>query len=317
MTSLAPTVELSSSETPQGSGSALNGCVIVLDYNRPDLTEACVRSVIRSSRLPIIVVENGDIDPKSILPPGVKCIINPTNLGFAGGMNVGIRAAFANHCDFAILLNNDARANSGVLQLLSDCLLRHPSVAIVTPRRGPRFRSIRRSAVSNTVGTTETFGRDELPPRLIDVKRVTGFCMAVRLSSLVTIGLLDEDFFFGREDDELSHRVLLHRYRLVELDGVSMEHDVSKTSDPSQEAPAAFLSYHFSRGELILARKTSRSRFLAACRAASEICKISMKGLIKGHYLPVRVVVSGLTGIRQGSTMDVKPPPRLTSGGGD
>lgn len=87
--------------------------VIILNWNGLDDTLACVRSLQRSSytNYEIVVVDNGSDgdEGKRFLSvfPGIELIQNPTNRGFAGGNNDGIRWAVANGFDYVVNLNND------------------------------------------------------------------------------------------------------------------------------------------------------------------------------------------------------------------
>ena len=87
--------------------------VIILNWNGLDDTLACVRSLQRSSYTnhEIVVVDNGSDgdEGKRFLSifPQIQLIQNPTNRGFAGGNNDGIRWAMANGFDYVVNLNND------------------------------------------------------------------------------------------------------------------------------------------------------------------------------------------------------------------
>src|SRR5574341_158543 len=88
--------------------------VIVLNWNGEKILEECLRSLKAQtySSLEVIVVDNGSTDHSVTLVKDkfgfVRLLQNPTNLGFAAGNNVGIRAA---HGDYIALLNNDATAD--------------------------------------------------------------------------------------------------------------------------------------------------------------------------------------------------------------
>jgi GT2 family glycosyltransferase len=86
---------------------------LVLNYNRPDDTIACVRSLraLRGDAVRVAVIDNGSSDDsvatfRSIDPP-VDVLETGRNLGFGGGMNVGIGWALGQDAEFVWLLNND------------------------------------------------------------------------------------------------------------------------------------------------------------------------------------------------------------------
>ena len=287
------------------------GCVIILDFDRPDLTQACVRSVLTTWLGSVVVVENGSTELRSELPDCVEYLHLGANLGFSGGMNSGIRLAHNRGSSFVLLLNNDARVGPGAIDAMFDCLNLNPQLAIVTPARGPRYRSLSVGGPSADVsGEVSSVGKSET--KLVSVARVTGCCMAIRLSSLYQTGLLDEDFFFGREDDELSCRMLAHGYGLAELSGIAVDHAGGSSAPLAEEEAAKFVSYHYSRGEILLARKTSRPLLLGATRAVLELLKISLKGYLVGGYSPTSVVVAGIRGMKAGAKARLNPPPFLS-----
>lgn len=73
--------------------------VVVPNWNGKDILGKCLDSLQTQSYRPaeIIVVENGSIDGSAEYIakhyPEVALIVEPENLGFAGGVNVGIKAA--------------------------------------------------------------------------------------------------------------------------------------------------------------------------------------------------------------------------------
>ena len=88
--------------------------VVIVNWNGKHLLEECLGSLTRQrfTDFEIIVVDNGSRDGSSEyireVHPGVHLISLPTNTGFAGGSNAGIRVASGT---FIALLNNDTRTD--------------------------------------------------------------------------------------------------------------------------------------------------------------------------------------------------------------
>lgn len=85
--------------------------VIIINYNTFQLTCDCIASVLHHTKgvsFEIILVDNASTekDPQAFLDrfPTINLLKSPKNLGFAGGNNLGIRAAKG---DFILLLNSD------------------------------------------------------------------------------------------------------------------------------------------------------------------------------------------------------------------
>ena len=101
---------------------------MVVNYNGGPLTARCLRSVLASdwppSRLTVVLVDNASDDGvvarvRAELP-AVTVVTKGVNLGFAGGCNLGIRAAGA--VDYVALLNNDAVVDPAWLRPLAEAL---------------------------------------------------------------------------------------------------------------------------------------------------------------------------------------------------
>ena len=74
--------------------------IIILNWNSYEVTLDCLLSLrkIDYPNFEVVLVDNGSADgsPEKLLAnaPEIRLIRNATNLGFAGGCNVGIRDAF-------------------------------------------------------------------------------------------------------------------------------------------------------------------------------------------------------------------------------
>jgi N-acetylglucosaminyl-diphospho-decaprenol L-rhamnosyltransferase len=105
--------------------------VVVLSYARPDLLNAALASVRRQTRQPdeVIVVDNrsprsGEVAAVVAGHPGVRLVANPTNGGFTGGMNLGLRLASG---DFVCLTEDDLTLEPTALRALTDHAATNPN----------------------------------------------------------------------------------------------------------------------------------------------------------------------------------------------
>ncbi len=110
------------------SGMPLSGLasIIILNWNGKDLLAQGLPSVLEAVRVDgrtheVLVVDNGSTDGSVEYVqrefPDVRVLALPENLGFAGGNNVGVRAA---RHDTVVLLNNDMVVEPGFLRPLLD-----------------------------------------------------------------------------------------------------------------------------------------------------------------------------------------------------
>ena len=130
--------------------------VIIINYNTFSLTTACLRSVYlhtRSVPFEVILVDNAstECDPEDFLKEfsALKLIKSKTNLGFAGGNNLGLSAASGTHY---LLLNSDTLLTEDSIGKSYAFLLTQPQAGAVGCRQvypdgkiqfvARRFRSI-------------------------------------------------------------------------------------------------------------------------------------------------------------------------------
>lgn len=194
--------------------------VIVPNWNGKDDLPACLDSLLAQSvTTDIIVVENGSIDGSIELIedkyPSVILLKQPVNLGFSGGVNVGLQYAIDNKYSFAALFNNDAVADKHWLEHLVDELAKHPHIGIAACK----FMTIDRSHLDSTGDTYTNWGLpfprgrgesglDKYDKRL-DIFGASGGSSLYRIAMLEQIGLFDEDFFAYYEDVDISFRAQL------------------------------------------------------------------------------------------------------------
>lgn len=98
--------------------------VVVVSWNGLALTQRCLDSLRGQTgpdddlEVELVVVDNGSTDGTARAlrdVPDVRLVALPTNTGFAGGVNAGVRATSG---DVVVLLNNDAVATPGFLRAL-------------------------------------------------------------------------------------------------------------------------------------------------------------------------------------------------------
>src|SRR5262245_12143164 len=116
--------------------------IVVPNWNGAERLRSCVRSLAAqdAAEFEIVAVDNGSVDDSlvvlaelaaEIAPVPLTVLRNDRNLGFAGGVNRGIRHALAAGADAVALFNNDAVADTRWLSSLQRVLDAAPGVAIV------------------------------------------------------------------------------------------------------------------------------------------------------------------------------------------
>ena len=198
--------------------------VIILNWNLAEDTIECVKSVQYSSshtrkQTRIVIVDNGSTDDSvsrfhAAFGASVDIVETKQNLGFAGGMNVGMRYALKEGAGSVLLLNNDTVVEEGMVSALVRTAMQMGDNSIVAPL-------IYFFAAPETlwkVGDQEsawlpiplnvsakTITQTQHEPLSVDY--VTGCCMLIPRHILQNVGLFDERFFMYFEDADFCRRV--------------------------------------------------------------------------------------------------------------
>lgn len=284
--------------------------VVILNWNGLQDTIACLKSVERQVKKPdyIILVDNGSVDNSvTVLRstfPTVEVISEPANLGFAGGVNVGIRRAKDLGCGFVGLLNNDAVASPEWLSELSKLIESDDYIGIVTSRlldeSGTRFDSTGQAYTH--WGLPYSMGRGEVDKGQVDeaveVFGASGGASLYRMAMLDEIGLFDESFFAYYEDVDVSFRAQLAGWKVWYCPESVAYHQIGATSKRIK----GFLVYQTMKNLPLLAYKNvpeqyfwgvmwrlKFARILFFCRAVSRGQGWpALKGISMAKYLLVK-----------------------------
>ena len=230
--------------------------IIVINWNGGTYLEACLESLLTevTAKDEIIVVDNNSTDDSVGLLrsqfPDVKLLPNERNLGFAGGANVGLRAA---HSEVLVLLNPDVVVCAGWLNALKSaledgrvgvvgCKLYYPGDKIIQHAGGIIDLPL---ATANHHGYRQ---RDEGQwDRERDVDYVTGASFALRRDMLGKVGFFDKEFFPGYfEEVDYCYRVRKAGHRVIYVPGaVAIHHEYASL----EEGGSTYLRY-FHRNRL-------------------------------------------------------------------
>jgi GT2 family glycosyltransferase len=226
--------------------------VVVLDQGRPDETAAAVRSALDPALAPrVLVVENGCAEPPA-LPAQVEVLRLERNLGYAGGMNAGLRRLQAAGCDRVLLLNNDAVLEPGALRRLADAL-DDPALAAV----GPTVLRQADGVVESRGLDLRAWGWNRLAahgakawPRegRLAARALSGAAWMVRTAAFDRVGGLDDAYFFSFEETDWCLRAQAAGLGVAVVLGARVRHAGSRTL--GRNAPA--LLYYAARNHLRL-----------------------------------------------------------------
>src|SRR5262245_55617570 len=213
--------------------------IVIVSYNSADCLGPCIDAIentIHGFPFEIIVVDNASQDDSAGLVdrdhPIVRLLRSATNLGFAKGVNHGVRHA---HGEMVLLLNPDTVVGPRAIETLVQTLESDPGIGIV----GARTRY-----ADGSVNATCCFGEPTLwssfcvaigLARLFrhspwfnvediggwardtrrDVATLAGCCVLVRRTLWDELSGFDERFFMYSEDVDLCARIRANGYRCV------------------------------------------------------------------------------------------------------
>ena len=244
--------------------------LIVLNWNGQPYLHGCITSLLRQNypEVEFIVVDNGSTDGSVAYVrgtfPGVEVIETGRNLGFSGGMNVGIAVASG---DIVILLNNDIIVEADWLIRLVECMqsdqrigiagskiffadgktLQHAGGYLTYPLGLPQHHGYR----EEDCGAYDT---------AMDADYVTGAALAIRRSLIDAIGALDPGFFpIYYEDVDFCYRareagwrvVYAPESRLIHLESATMIRDSYAYLLCFHQGRLRFLLKHLEPGALL------------------------------------------------------------------
>lgn len=179
--------------------------LIVVTYDNPGILDACIGSIQRNTCEPIrlIVVNNGSKD-FTVQTKNSFVIKAPSNLGWMGGVNLGVKWAKANNpAKFVLWMNDDTQIldhDYGWLTKMLKCFELDQKVGAVGP-------------TSNSVMGYQGIQHQGMPPA-VEASRLSGLCFLTRHSIVDEIGMLDESLP-GGDDLDYSIRLTKAGYKMA------------------------------------------------------------------------------------------------------
>ncbi len=233
----------------------MKASVIIPVWNGREYLPGCLDALLAQDYpdFEVVVVDNASADGSADLVaenyPQVRLIRNPQNLGFAGGCNMGLRAAQG---DVLVLLNQDAIPQPGWLSYLVEAL-RDPRVGVVGCKLlYPDGETIQHAGgwIEWPLGLAHHHGQGEKDngqwDAPMEVDYVTGAAMAFRRDVFQKTGPLDEGFWPGYfEDADFCFRARGQGYKVYYIpSSVALHAETTSIRDRER------ISAYYQRGRL-------------------------------------------------------------------
>ena len=259
--------------------------LLILTWNRRDDLLRCVGSLsaLRYPNCVPVVIDNASKDDSVAAVraryPDVEIICNESNLGYAGGNNVGIRWALERGADYVQIINSDTEVTPDMVSELVRVAESDPLIGVVGCRNvlmedrerlwGAYGRLTFGPFAVRAVGERVADGAGWQVVR--DVDWVIGNGYLWSRGALEAIGFIDEEFFGYNEDADWCLRARRGGYRVVYAGTASIVHQGGASS--SDEHRRRFPQWYFlGRNGVLLVRKhgspRQRVRFGLACGSA-------------------------------------------------
>lgn len=221
--------------------------IVILNYRSKGLVKQCVKTIglyAPKASYEIIVVDNDSGDGVGAMLeerfPEVRFIRSPANVGYAGGNNLGVRAARGR---YVVIMNPDITVRPGALDAMVAFMEANPEVGIMGPKlvhpdgsidascyRFPTYAIpiYRRTPLGRLASGRQAVSRylmedyDHRTTR--DVDWLLGAVLMVRRSALDEVGPLDERYFLYFEDTDWCRRFWQAGWRVVYYTGAEMVH---------------------------------------------------------------------------------------------
>ncbi|MEM3448740.1 MAG: glycosyltransferase family 2 protein [Nitrososphaerota archaeon] len=204
--------------------------VIVLNHNGMAFLEKCFNSLKNQSypNYEVIMVDNASTDNSIEYVkrnfPWIKLIQSNTNLGYAGGNNLGAKKARGK---YLVFLNNDTYVDYYWLEELVNAVENHKDIALAQSLiLDYEKKGIVQCAglyLIKECGWTWVFCKDipyetfleKYDSRMIDIFAGLGASIIIPKEVFQKIGGFDDRFFIYSEETDLSWRIWLKGYRVV------------------------------------------------------------------------------------------------------
>jgi GT2 family glycosyltransferase len=241
--------------------------IVILNWNSYEVTRDCLLSLRKMDyrNFEVVLVDNGSIDgsPGQLFEsfPEIRPIKNETNLGFAGGCNMGMREALHRGTDYILLLNNDTIVAPDFLSQLVRVAEADNHIGAVSPKILFFDRPDRLNYAGGEHRRWRLFPKmiglrhldDGKYDKVREVSFLTGCAMLIKANVVREIGVLEEVYFHFYEDIEWSLRVLKAGYQAMYVPAAVIWHKEHYVTNKNQDN--GFIEFYLARANMIFARK--------------------------------------------------------------
>ena len=236
--------------------------IITVNYNGYKDTAELIDSIPSDKcSLEVIVVDNASLEDEASMIearyPQVKVIRSDKNLGFAGGNNLGIKAANGKYLFF---VNNDTYFRDFNIEALVNRLESSSDIGVVCPKirfsyGEQNIQYAGYTPLSRITVRNRAIGFNEPDNGQYDVSHQTpyahGAAMMVKREVIEKVGMMPENYFLYYEELDWSMHITRAGYRIWYEPACTIYHKESQST--GQDSPLR--SYYIKRNRLLLVKR--------------------------------------------------------------
>jgi GT2 family glycosyltransferase len=286
---------------------------LVLHFRTPQRTLSCLDSLRREGIAEVVIVDNSQDGGDSVIAMtsgikalserGMRATVLPQerNLGFAAGVNAGIRHIIGEYASDVLLINSDATLGSGALAAMKHLL---PDAALVAPYACAVDGGQLQSPLVFYQKYLALYLRQPVPG---SITYPSGSCLLVR-RDYVNTDIFDDEFFFYGEDVTLG-------YRIAEGGGVFRDcpnATVVHAGSVSSKNGSKFYEYHMNRAHWLLAGKLARNHLEHFLCVLTRCITLPLRALVRSlrwrSLTPLIALGWATSDVLRGRCRDLTPP---------
>ena len=265
--------------------------IITINYNGLKDTCELIETIPSNDNLEVIVVDNAsqnqEADIISLKFPHVKVIRSDKNLGFAGGNNLGIKAAQGR---YLFLVNNDTIFKDFNIQALINRAESSDKIGVVCPKirfawEPQPIQFTGYTELSKITIRNQAIGFGEEDHGQYETAHPTpyahGAAMLIKKEAIDKVGLMPECYFLYYEELDWSMMFTRASYQIWYEPQCTIYHKESQAT--GQNSPLR--TYYITRNRLLLVKRNWKgiSKYLSYCYliglvAPRDILKFTLQG---------------------------------------
>lgn len=278
--------------------------IVSINYNGAAVTCEMLESLkqITYPNFEVIIIDNASKENPSLISeshPWITFIQSENNLGFAGGNNLGFKAAKG---EYFLMLNNDTEVAPGFLEPLVERMERNKSIGVVSPKiifhHTPgmlQFAGFNPINPYTGRGTAIGFGMqdDGSFNESMSTSRAHGAAMMVRKSVVEEIGLMADLYFLYYEEMDYCERIKSAGYSIWYEAKSTIYHKESMSTGKG----STLKTYYLTRNRILYLRRNVKGFTLFVCLTFLtfvSIPKNTVSYLIKGKTDMLKAFYKGV-----------------------